>query len=238
MSTKTCRIHGPLSEEQCYRRARGDVECRLCARDRERERFSSPAGKLAKRRKNRASYVNSREKRLASARDYQLRTKLEVLSRYSGGKPRCASCGEEDVRFLGLDHLDGGGKAHKREIGGAGGFVYLWARKNGYPPMFQVLCHNCNVRKSSRFVSGNNTRIKRDALSKYSPGEVLACAVCREEDLRVLTIDHLNGDGAEDRRRIGVRSSTEFYRYLLRSPVRKDLQVLCQNHNLGKRCLG
>jgi hypothetical protein len=171
---------------------------------------------------------------LAQARAYQLKTKIEVLTKYSEGKPKCRMCGECNIKFLGLDHLNGSGKVHKRAIGGAGGYVYLWARKNNYPPMFQVLCHNCNFKKSfDRFPSSFKVR----ALSKYS-NDVPKCAMCNETDLRTLTLDHINDDGAEDRRKLGIKSSNEFYRLLLRSPLRSDLQVLCQNHNLGKRCLG
>lgn len=79
--------------------------------------------------------------------------KLEVLSHYSFGTPRCEYCGETDIRCLCIDHIDGGGSQHHREIGvGRGGAFYLWLKRNNYPDGFQVLCANCNLRK--KFVEG------------------------------------------------------------------------------------
>lgn len=59
---------------------------------------------------------------------------------------RCACCGEKDKRFLSLDHVDGGGNAHRRSIRTKGS-IYEWAVKNGFPPILQILCFNCNMGK-------------------------------------------------------------------------------------------
>jgi hypothetical protein len=71
--------------------------------------------------------------------------KRESLSVYGGV---CACCGESDVRFLTIDHINGGGNQHRREINksGKGGRDFRhWLKRNGFPPGFQVLCWNCNV---------------------------------------------------------------------------------------------
>jgi hypothetical protein len=53
--------------------------------------------------------------------------------------------------FLSLDHIDGGGNKHRKELfgdkGESGLSLYRWAKNNGYPPIFQVLCMNCNHAK-------------------------------------------------------------------------------------------
>lgn len=69
--------------------------------------------------------------------------RIEALQAYGGLIPACACCGETGLLFLSLDHVNGGGRQHRRETGG-GGF-YVWLRKNNYPAGFQVLCHNCNL---------------------------------------------------------------------------------------------
>lgn len=69
------------------------------------------------------------------------RLRLEVLSYYSGGKPRCDCCGEERIEFLGMDHMDGGGAKHRASLKTS---IYRFLKKNNYPPRFRVLCHNCN----------------------------------------------------------------------------------------------
>ena len=45
--------------------------------------------------------------------------KLEVFMHY--GKGKCACCGEEDLRFLTMDHILGGGGQHRRASSGERG---------------------------------------------------------------------------------------------------------------------
>jgi len=66
--------------------------------------------------------------------------KIAVLEAYGG--PVCACCGEMDMRFLTIDHVNNDGAQHKKVIGK--GSLYAWLKKNGYPEGFQVLCWNCN----------------------------------------------------------------------------------------------
>ncbi len=58
----------------------------------------------------------------------------------------CACCGETRAEFLAVDHTNGDGAAHRREIKAAnGGAIYLWLKKRGFPKdRFRLLCHNCN----------------------------------------------------------------------------------------------
>jgi hypothetical protein len=76
------------------------------------------------------------------------RLKMDVLTHYAGPRPRCKCCGEDQILFLTLDHINGGGNAHRRSIfGKKSGNMYYWIRKNNYPVGFQVLCWNCNCGK-------------------------------------------------------------------------------------------
>ena len=43
------------------------------------------------------------------------------LSHYSNGTYRCACCGESAYEFLAIDHMNGNGQEHRREIGSKGG---------------------------------------------------------------------------------------------------------------------
>ncbi len=78
---------------------------------------------------------------------YQQKLKLEVLIHYSNNPPICACCGELEVRFLSIDHINGDGHEHRRKIGGNGSHLYYWLKRNNYPNGFQVLCYNCNMAK-------------------------------------------------------------------------------------------
>ena len=76
-------------------------------------------------------------------RRYRIRLRREALDHYGG---KCECCGEERYEFLCFDHVAGGGTKHRKEVGvSAGGWFVLWLRKNNYPSVCRILCHNCNV---------------------------------------------------------------------------------------------
>ena len=86
------------------------------------------------------------------AKDYQLR--LEVLSRYCGGEPKCQcpGCDVKFPQFLEFDHIEGGGRKHaiaNKYVGG-GRLMLHWMIRNNYPSGFQVLCSNCNHAKRNK----------------------------------------------------------------------------------------
>jgi len=76
--------------------------------------------------------------------------RLAAMLYYSDGDPHCACCGEFRLEFLCLDHIAGGGNAHRALISGQKkGGANFWPRlqRMGFPAGFQVLCHNCNMAK-------------------------------------------------------------------------------------------
>lgn len=70
--------------------------------------------------------------------------KLEVMNAYGG--PKCAWCDEDDIRYLEIDHIEGGGRQHTQEIGGGGHGLRCWLKANNFPPGFRILCRTCNGR--------------------------------------------------------------------------------------------
>ena len=65
-----------------------------------------------------------------------------VIGQYGG---ICACCRETALQFLTIDHINGNGNEHRRELKmGGGKSFYYWLRRNGYPKGYQVLCMNCN----------------------------------------------------------------------------------------------
>ena len=58
---------------------------------------------------------------------------------------RCACCGEAEAEFLAVDHVNGRGNKHLKELNVTGRGFYLWLKRQGFPrDGFRLLCHNCN----------------------------------------------------------------------------------------------
>lgn len=148
----------PYADPEIYReyqkKYREQNRERLAAYDRERKQAANvtPKQREQKRVAHQAWYYRHQDVLQGEARDkskvYRTKLRREVLEAYGGETPECACCFEDIPQFLALDHIDGGGAAHRREIGSRNSnTMFLWAKRNGYPPIFQVLCHNCNLAK-------------------------------------------------------------------------------------------
>lgn len=82
----------------------------------------------------------NKERHREQGRQSRARLKLEVLEHY--GKT-CACCEETEPCFLTVEHPNGGGAQHRKELGGGGYKVHLWLKRKGWPVGFQTLCMNC-----------------------------------------------------------------------------------------------
>jgi hypothetical protein len=71
------------------------------------------------------------------------RLKDKIFDHY-GRVCSCSGCGEARQEFLTIDHINGGGKKHRQEIGGGGKKLHRWLIKNNFPKEFRTLCFNCN----------------------------------------------------------------------------------------------
>lgn len=110
-----------------------------------------------------------------------------------GGK--CECCGELRVEFLAFDHIDGGGTAHRREVGSGAAFV-RWLRTNDYPAGFRILCHNCNLSRGFLGYCPHETTAQAKALqaSYWAAGDPrtrlpnppIVCPICGTEFRRRL----------------------------------------------------
>lgn len=77
---------------------------------------------------------------------------------------------------------------------------------------------------------------KRVVMTHYGGGKC-ACIKCGEARLACLSIDHIKGDGASDRRKLGLghSSSERFYSWLIRVGFPEGYQTLCMNCQWVKR---
>lgn len=79
--------------------------------------------------------------------------------------------------------------------------------------------------------------IKMKVIEGY--GGKCSCPGCNIDTLEFLTIDHINNDGAEDRRQNGKKSGGKLYRWLIKNNFPKDkYQLLCYNCNCAKGFFG
>jgi len=91
---------------------------------------------------------NNKGPKYEYSHNHHLSKKIECISYYSQQTCECSKCGENDIDVLCLDHIKNNGAVHRKSIYGINkGALYRWAIKNNYPPMFQVLCINCNIEK-------------------------------------------------------------------------------------------
>ncbi len=59
----------------------------------------------------------------------------------------CKCCGESTLEFLSIDHIEGSGNQHRKEINKYGSGFYKWVIDNNFPEDLQTLCMNCNFGK-------------------------------------------------------------------------------------------
>ena len=115
--------------------------CRKCCRIKGREKYR--ANREVELEKKKEWQRKNPEKVKEIRRKTTWKIKVKTLNHYGG---KCACCGETEIKFLAIDHIDNdGGKDRKRA--GASCFYY-WIKRNDYPTNLQVLCHNCNMAKS------------------------------------------------------------------------------------------
>lgn len=129
---KTCRDIFNRATEKRRRKNEAEGLCHWC-----RDKVSA-SNKLCDK------CIQLRKDRAKAARTL---IKLATLAAY--GRV-CACCREHRSSMLGIDHINGGGNKHRKQLGlgeSGGKRFYLWLKAQGYPEGYQVLCANCNISK-------------------------------------------------------------------------------------------
>jgi hypothetical protein len=87
------------------------------------------------------------------------KVKLEFLEAYGG---KCACCGEDDPRFLSLDHVNNDGARHRETTPCHA--IYRVARREGYPKdRYQILCYACNMgRQTNRGICPHKSAVTKE----------------------------------------------------------------------------
>jgi len=97
------------------------------------------------------------------------------------------------------------------------------------------------LRKHRIYTAGQRRRYKIQVLTHYGKGGRLCCRWrnCQIDDIDMLTIDHVNDDGARHREEISNGryrngGGTGIYPWLIRNNFPPGFQTLCQNHQWKK----
>lgn len=187
-----------------------------------------------------------RGKYAESRRRSKLAMKERAMAGYGGAA--CSCCGERELLFLHMDHIDNNGGEHRRALQ-VTSISYSWYIKNNFPSGFQVLCANCHIGKKWRddcvhrlpFDFQKMTLAERRAYRSVCKRKLAAmagyggaqCKCCGETELRFLQMDHINNDGAKHRHELGTRAIP--YTWFPRNGFPPGFQVLCANCNAGKK---
>jgi len=173
---------------------------------------------------------------IARTRTQSLRNRKIVIAHYGG---KCDCCCETTYEFLEIDHINGGGTKHRREV--VGSHIITWIIKNNYPDSFRVLCANCN-RNIARYgicphkqepqlpksIAGKKARRQRlQAIAHYGG----KCACCGEQHWAFLEFDHIDNNGSEHRKIIKKIDA----KWIIQNNYPDYLQLLCANCNKAKK---
>ncbi len=97
-----------------------------------------------------------------------LSIKLQILKAYGN---KCTCCGEGEVDFLAIDHINNDGYKNRRQGRTGGISFYRQVIKNKFPSDLQILCHNCNWSKhvnNGKCIHQIKKELKNDEL-EYKP---------------------------------------------------------------------
>ena len=84
----------------------------------------------------------------------------------------------------------------------------------------------------------SETKLRNETLVAYG-GKNPKCSCCGESEEAFLCIDHINGNGREERNLYSFRrGGANFYRHLRKLGFPKGYQILCYNCNITKHTRG
>lgn len=167
--------------------------------------------------------------------------KIEVFTHYCGGSIKCALCPEIRLGALTIDHINGGGRAHRKALKRHGPSFYRLLKQQQYPKEYRVLCSNCNwmaylasIRNALSMTKGAIKSRRYNANTKQRLMDLLGgqCVTCGCRNIDALSTHHTNNDGAAHRACVvdGL-GGCHFYRVILQSGDLSGLECMCMSCN-------
>ncbi len=113
-------------------------------------------------------YKNHMEEMKFYQKQHHNALRLEILHYYSKDSMQCACCGEDILYFLAIDHINGGGNKHYKELIEKGTTLDQYLINNNFPPGYRILCHNCNSSLGAYGYCPHNNIIPTEVGYKYT----------------------------------------------------------------------
>ena len=196
--------------------------------------------RLEKRRnKSKDSYKNNpfyRQNQLDRNKKSYFDLRKVVIEKYGG---KCECCGEQNFEFLSIDHINGGG-SKELSSSGLGNFLRKLQREEKSSD-YRVLCRNCNQsigyygfcpHKKMIIEDKNETpwrkryvSLRKKVIDLYGG----KCDCCKEDIYEFLAIDHVKGNGRDERKAL---TPERFLSKLIKlGEPHADYRILCHNCN-------
>jgi hypothetical protein len=119
-------------------------------------------------------------------------------------------------------------------------------RTGGYYPGGSSHCIECQRGACANWAKNNNTyNIKRAKVYRLTKRQTVLnhyggkCACCGIDNYEFLAIDHIDGNGSQQRKELGdAGRGQNFVSWLIRNDLPEGYQVLCHNCNFAKGAYG
>jgi len=244
VQTPVCRKCGVMLTDENWYASFKKINSRICKKcDNKRSKTWCQNNRDRRSWTNKMWYQKNRDKYNQSQREEYHQLINEVIDGYGG---KCKCCGETRKEYLTIDHKNGNGRKHRKEIGVTGSGFYRWLKENNYPEGFQILCFNCNCGKGSYSVCPHNeifekefeAKLKKSKNARYVwalrtgiiEGYGGKCELCGEDNPHFLTLDHINRGGSKEVKKLGGLHN--LYRKLRDNNYPRDnYRLLCYNCN-------
>lgn len=156
-----CNRKGCAKEDDGYRWC---LSCRVAAKKNYKKwRSSGKCGHCGESVEGKALCSTCSDTLKLNKRNRNKELKERVYDAYGR---QCRCCGESEMLFLELDHVNNDGK-ELRKIHGAGVDLYAYLIETNFPDFIQVLCVNCNRGKARNGgVCPHKTRTFGDMLAE------------------------------------------------------------------------
>lgn len=135
--------------------------CTICKEAKSTIAFSNDRRKKSGKREECKECRNKRQRAyhgqpeiIARARQYRYQIRKQCLQQYGN---KCILCGNPNLEFLEIDHINGGGGKHRKECGNTTKMYRSIFVKGYRPDKYRLLCKICN--QLSRWLS--DTQIRR-----------------------------------------------------------------------------